>query len=222
MHRPLSLNATFPPQADMHAFNSIFESKSKSKSPQDVIYTLSSAISNLDSPPQSDMRWEIVQENQPSDANVQHLDGVPRAKSLEELVGQLRPFTAPPPPVPAGTVSTKPAARTTSSPTSQKSFKTTIIVTEKTAADGHKYYTAQTTPMEPIKEPKRQPLAPFKDRMRQRQMGRSEEAGEMGKSEEGEMLAISVKRQRKLKMKKHKYKKLMKRTRNLRRRLDRN
>ena len=35
------------------------------------------------------------------------------------------------------------------------------------------------------------------------------------------MLLISVKRQRKLKMKKHKYKKLMKRTRNLRRRLDR-
>ena len=37
----------------------------------------------------------------------------------------------------------------------------------------------------------------------------------------GRMLLISVKRQRKLKMKKHKYKKLMKRTRNLRRRLDR-
>ncbi|KAK5136530.1 hypothetical protein LTR08_002874 [Meristemomyces frigidus] len=35
------------------------------------------------------------------------------------------------------------------------------------------------------------------------------------------MLLISVKRQRKLKMKKHKYKKLMKRTRNLRRRIDR-
>jgi len=33
------------------------------------------------------------------------------------------------------------------------------------------------------------------------------------------MLLISVKRQRKLKMKKHKYKKLMKRTRNLRRKL---
>ena len=36
------------------------------------------------------------------------------------------------------------------------------------------------------------------------------------------MFLISVKRQRKLKMKKHKYKKLMKRTRNLRRKLDRN
>jgi hypothetical protein len=34
-----------------------------------------------------------------------------------------------------------------------------------------------------------------------------------------EVLAISVRRQRKLKMKKHKYKKLMKRTRNLRRKL---
>ena len=35
-----------------------------------------------------------------------------------------------------------------------------------------------------------------------------------------EMLAISVKRQRRLKMKKHKYKKLMRKTRNLRRRQD--
>ena len=36
-----------------------------------------------------------------------------------------------------------------------------------------------------------------------------------------QMRLISVKRQRKLKMKKHKYKKLMKRTRLLRRKLDR-
>ncbi|GAM87848.1 hypothetical protein ANO11243_058760 [Dothideomycetidae sp. 11243] len=40
------------------------------------------------------------------------------------------------------------------------------------------------------------------------------------RSTTGTMHAISVKRQRKLKMKKHKYKKLMKRTRNLRRRLE--
>lgn len=39
---------------------------------------------------------------------------------------------------------------------------------------------------------------------------------------EKELLLISVKRQRKLKMKKHKYKKLMRRTRNLRRREGRN
>jgi hypothetical protein len=47
------------------------------------------------------------------------------------------------------------------------------------------------------------------------------EVGESGTAQEEGMLAISVKRQRRLKMKKHKYKKLMKRTRTLRRKLDR-
>ena len=60
---------------------------------------------------------------------------------------------------------------------------------------------------------------PFLERMRIRQQqwedatGRKNGVAEIWR-------AISVKRQRKLKMKKHKYKKLMKRTRNLRRRLD--
>lgn len=40
-------------------------------------------------------------------------------------------------------------------------------------------------------------------------------------NEIGGYQTLSVKRQRKLKMKKHKYKKLMRRTRNLRRKLDR-
>ena len=42
------------------------------------------------------------------------------------------------------------------------------------------------------------------------------------RKERGKIHALSVKRQRKLKMKKHKYKKLMKRTRTLRRKLERN
>ncbi|KAF2220908.1 hypothetical protein BDZ85DRAFT_320903 [Elsinoe ampelina] len=61
-------------------------------------------------------------------------------------------------------------------------------------------------------------------RMRQQRRARMElpaTKGEVGQAEGEEVMqAISVKRQRKLKMKKHKYKKLMKRTRNLRRRLD--
>ncbi|KAI9754945.1 MAG: Transketolase [Chaenotheca gracillima] len=44
--------------------------------------------------------------------------------------------------------------------------------------------------------------------------------GERASGEDGGMWAISVKRQRRLKMKKHKYKKLMRKTRNLRRRLE--
>lgn len=57
----------------------------------------------------------------------------------------------------------------------------------------------------------------FLERMAMRQIRWREEA----RGESPEMLAISVKRQRKLKMKKKKYKKLMKRTRNERRKLDR-
>ena len=52
-------------------------------------------------------------------------------------------------------------------------------------------------------------------------MGRIREPS-ASRQERMKMFLISVKRQRKLKMKKHKYKKLMKRTRNLRRKLDRN
>lgn len=47
-----------------------------------------------------------------------------------------------------------------------------------------------------------------------------EQVSEMEEGRERDMMAISVKRQRKLKMKKHKYKKLMAKTRNLRRRLE--
>src|SRR5690606_28536230 len=51
-------------------------------------------------------------------------------------------------------------------------------------------------------------------------LGAVRRSGVLDKAEEDGMEAISVKRQRKLKMKKHKYKKLMKKTRNLRRRLE--
>lgn len=68
-------------------------------------------------------------------------------------------------------------------------------------------------------------LQPFLSRMQARQLGHADRLdARFGRMhlQEGEqgMQTISVKRQRKLKMKKHKYKKLMKRTKNLRRRLD--
>ncbi|KAL9128337.1 MAG: hypothetical protein Q9217_002967 [Psora testacea] len=60
---------------------------------------------------------------------------------------------------------------------------------------------------------------PFLGRMRERQLRYVDRMDE--RFDWGVMQMISVKRQRRLKMKKHKYKKLMKRTKNLRRRLDR-
>ncbi|KAL9604006.1 MAG: hypothetical protein Q9219_000768 [cf. Caloplaca sp. 3 TL-2023] len=71
----------------------------------------------------------------------------------------------------------------------------------------------------PSTAPPGSPRQPFRERMRKRQQ--VWEDGLTGKKREI-WRSISVKRQRKLKMKKHKYKKLMRKTRNLRRRLDKN
>lgn len=64
-----------------------------------------------------------------------------------------------------------------------------------------------------------QPRQPFLNHMRERQQ-RWEEYRERSGIPPPVWRAISVKRQRRLKMKKHKYKKLMRRTRTLRRKLD--
>lgn len=220
----------------MTAFNTIFEPKSKQqKTNGDVIFTLSNAIYNIESQQRdSDLGWEIIQESS-SNADIKHLDGVPRSRSLEDLVAQLKPFTAPPPPSPVNIEQQQRKVRAAPAPTvSQKHFKTTITVTENKRSDGVTFYTASATPPEPaaIKEaPSATSTTPFKDRLRNRELNFMEKELEQhrsdisileGENSKGEMHAISVKRQRKLKMKKHKYKKLMKRTRNLRRRLDRN
>ncbi|KAI4743617.1 hypothetical protein E4T50_06012 [Aureobasidium sp. EXF-12298] len=236
LHRPLSLGTAIPPAADIAAFNNLFEPKSKQqKTNQDVIFTLSNAIDGIESKQRdSDLSWDIIQESA-SESDVKHLDGVPRSRSLEDLVAQLKPFTAPQPPAPVNVEQQQRKARATPAPTvSQKHFKTTITVTENKRSDGVTFYTASASPPEPaaIKEgPSSTSTTPFKDRLRNREVNYIEKQLEQhrsdisileGESSKGEMHAISVKRQRKLKMKKHKYKKLMKRTRNLRRRLDRN
>ncbi|KFY14564.1 hypothetical protein V492_02551 [Pseudogymnoascus sp. VKM F-4246] len=96
----------------------------------------------------------------------------------------------------------------------KRTYTATLTIEESTSPLGEVTYVAHSSPLQDVEEPT-VPTA-FRERMRERRLRYVEErAG-------GEMWAISVKRQRKLKMKKHKYKKLMRRTRNLRRRLDRN
>ena len=134
----------------------------------------------------------------------------------------------------------------------QKTFTTTITVREFTDLNGQKTYSASSSPIvrlpdsesqnleqAAMREPDRKQRQPFLTRMRARQqvntLGQQFVQASTPKSlpvrrepsdaRQGRMrkfYLISVKRQRKLKMKKHKYKKLMKRTRTLRRKLDRN
>ena len=214
---------------------------------------------------------------------------MPRAKSLQEIVGHLRPYNTPPPPVPldvqAAARKDKSARRATAKSQGQttevarpadRTYKATIYLRETTGADGTKNYLASSTPMKEVEIPESPAVGPVEEaqttdgqagdrhmskkyipyrvRMRERhqqffrsrandmldqrrdrakaldEMREKTRIGEPEKSirekdvrkERGKIHALSVKRQRKLKMKKHKYKKLMKRTRTLRRKLERN
>lgn len=268
LHHPLSLANPLPPPASEETFNSIFESKpqadvwengnSAEKRPEDVIIALQDTIETLEgtgaSQEEAGVRWEVLQESSSNNNNVKHLDGPPRPRTIDELVMQFRPFQPPPPPQ-AFPVETKAPEkkRARAAKPKNKHFRTTIDITESTAADGHRTYTASQTPLVQIPNPtesktldvsattSRQPHQPFLQRAWRKHQAYLQSQRKSGLSvsavhnplrhvrraptpglRKPQMRLISVKRQRKLKMKKHKYKKLMKRTRNLRRRLDRN
>lgn len=186
-----------------------------------------------------DLRTAVTQAS-PSNADPppHHLDLPAKTLhiNLHELAKNFRPYVKPPPPVPTNFAFLEEAPRKTSqqaepksdSVVTRKAFTTTLTIHEITYGSGRKSYKTHTTPIvegpgsstgEREKEVYLPPAPrgqPFLGRMRERQIQYMDRLGD------GEIWqAISVKRQRKLKMKKHKYKKLMKRTKNLRRRLDR-
>lgn len=182
-----------------------------------------------------------------TDREPEHLD-LPAKNfhiSLQELSEKFIPFMPPPPPVPLA--ATQEAAQQSAKevrrelPAKRRTYTTTLTVYESTHRNGKTTYETHSTPLvveehrplvllEPSElpsghqdneysEPAHSRLE-FLERMRDRRM-RYEIRVDKRYSGKEIMHAISVKRQRKLKMKKHKYKKLMKRTKNLRRRLDR-
>ena len=193
---------------------------------------------------ESDLRTAITQASS-TNAEPKHLDSKPLqaiSVNIQELAKNFRPFVVPPAPVPIGqnqhvsaTETIKPTTRRHkySSAPKEKSYTTVLTITERTHPNGRKTYQAQTSPIreEPFspkssipEEPETVDITPpsqqpFLNRMRIRHKA-WEERLKGGKPEVWRM--ISVKRQRKLKMKKHKYKKLMRRTRTLRKKLDRN
>ena len=247
IHRPISVTTSIPPPTSETRFSTLFAPTKRPKySTADVIYTLSSAVDgmeNANSPNQQKSKvgtdlHSVVTQASASNADtgtVRHLDGHQSHDvhiNIQELAKNFRPFVAPPAPVPMDSSQESTTKIQRALPkrrrTTQKSYSTTLTILESTYPNGRKTYEAQTSPIreEPIEEnisaidmppASRQP---FLNRMRERQR-RLEEWRDNGPAS-GLWRAISIKRQRKLKMKKHKYKKLMKRTRNLRRRLDKN
>ncbi|KAK7520559.1 mitochondrial 37S ribosomal protein mS38 [Phyllosticta citriasiana] len=246
VHRPMSVTTLIPTTASESSFNAIFESRKPSNASKygQTIYTLGNAVKSLEGASQeseeTELRAEILQNSAESDGVVHHLDGQ-RQYSLNEALAQMRPFNPPPPPAPQGrtqdaskveVAEADAASPTTRHKPEKKVWKATITVTESTDESGHKTFSATTSPAirvptnngASIEEPEvdeavhiRQPFLERMEIREQKWLQLLRERGEI--SGRPTMHAISVKRQRKLKMKKHKYKKLMKKTRNLRRKL---
>jgi len=233
LHRPISLTSPIPPVSTNTSFDSIFKVRASNskKAMVDNIQTLTSGIESLEAALR--VHEKQAPEELRIEAEVQHLDGSPQA-SLDQLMSRFVPFQPPPVPLPAGqvadsNVATELAAEAslTAASAKQRVWSTEVVVTESTDATGKRTYSATTAPMVEISVPAAENSTetedfeirqPFLKRMQQRQITNARRRDNLGRPD---MLAISVKRQRKLKMKKHKYKKLMKRTRLLRRKLDR-
>ena len=229
LHRPMSVISDIPPVATTDAFDSIFKPRARHgrRSLANNIQTLQSGIANVEA------ALRAHGQKAPEDAvdDVFHLDGPPQF-SLEQIMAQCVSFEPPPPPVPLDQVeeidsfSQAPESAPVEA-LKQRSWSTAVVVTESTDAAGNRTYSTSTTPMVEIRVPAAdrsqgsgeiEIRQPFLERMRERQITHMRYRDGQGRPD---MMAISVKRQRKLKMKKHKYKKLMKRTRLLRRKLDR-
>lgn len=131
------------------------------------------------------------------------------------MTGRYRPFNAPPPPTPMNTEESLAAgleAVEEAMVQNQPRIYTAVLTVEETTDEhGGIRYSAHSTPLELEEESlDEQPLiqTPFANRMSERRSRYKDSI-----TEKRRLWAISVKRQRKLKMKKHKYKKLMKKTR---------
>jgi hypothetical protein len=229
-----------PKAVSDESFAQIFAPRSRSSRVADVLSTLSQTVHNLE---ESQSRVNANKDKQRSqDAqdpeegttklSLKHPDGSETNLhiQLNPLSGQFLPYSAPPVPEPLveteaeaaeaansalaeETAASDPQQQQEESPT--RVYKAMVTIEETVDANGQFKVLAHSPEL--VEDDGQQQPRSFLERMAWRQL-RYDEAR---RQQDRTMQAISVRRQRKLKMKKKKYKKLMKRTRNLRRKLDR-
>ena len=198
-------------------FASIFNGRSKSAKTADTIATLADTIDQLEGPMAS-VTISGAEDQGVGDGmhkfEIKNADGTESSIHLQvdAMSGEFLPFR--PPPLPeahsaAETQGVEAEAEALDESPQHRVYKAMFTIEESTEPNGQIRIVAHSPRI-------MQPQAPsFLERLARRQVKLDETRGRR------DMLAISVKRQRKLKMKKKKYKKLMKRTRNIRRKLDR-
>ncbi|KAK2746463.1 hypothetical protein FQN57_003089 [Myotisia sp. PD_48] len=172
--------------------------------------------------------------------------------SIQEFAKRLRPFNPPPPPVPMDNSAAPESDRLQSTSAAleetedleatapqprERSYTAVLTIRESTHSDGTKSFNAHASPFVRVNKDIEAPSSS----QQQIQIENRDEPVEISdpsgllpemiiqrlqrdriRERRSRMYAISVKRQRKLKMKKHKHKKLLRRTRTLRRKLDKN
>lgn len=259
-----------PPETSPDNIDKIFALRPKSQRhrTQDVIYTISSAVQQIDEHTASHNQSQTTQHDEsvsqradlikaltqhnntasnPADPNhAQHLDGQPQTGlrvpggvkiAIQALARQFRPFHAPPAPTPAPDVEFFEPETKTPSQAGQTSLlpplefeldtNTNTSTIEQKEAQLRAYNKASLASLNATYEAAfgkiRSSTEGFVSERRSRRglllakhlqdMLENRRIGQVKRME-----LISVRRQRKLKMKKHKYKKLQRKTRNLRRR----
>ncbi|KAI2472609.1 hypothetical protein F4781DRAFT_383355 [Annulohypoxylon bovei var. microspora] len=226
LHRPMSVTNSCPKAITDDAFAQIFAPHTKNSKYNDVMSTISSTVDELEQPMQN-LTVESQQGGEAiTDANgepmhkidLKHPDGTESSVyvQLNAMSGQFLPFR--PPPLPQAESAAEPEVDAKLEKMMEciphtRIYKAMFTLEESTDENGQLRIVAHSPQIIEEAEPPRT----FLERMAMRQIRWREEV----RGESPDMLAISVRRQRKLKMKKKKYKKLMKRTRNVRRKLDR-
>ncbi|KAJ6152687.1 hypothetical protein N7497_007006 [Penicillium chrysogenum] len=204
IHRPISVTTTVPPTSSTDAFEAIFSSKRPLKNePEDVIFTLSSAVQSMETGSQGMSESEE------------------QFRSFSEQDGELRMLDASSPPVPLDTSAAETAESTDAQIDNEyQTYSTVLTIREARHADGRKTYEAHTGPF--VRSGEMEDPSDMRDEISIE--APSDSTAGMTYMERlrnnHTMHAISTMRRRKAKMKKHKFKKLMKRTRTLRRKLD--
>ncbi|GAP85369.1 putative DUF1713 domain protein [Rosellinia necatrix] len=245
LHRPISVTHSFPKAITDDAFAQIFTPRTKPITHNKVMSTLARAADQLEQSMQglAITTQHVADASAPHDANgepmqqisLKHPDGTESSVyvQLDHMSGQFLPFH--PPPIPQALSGTEVGASTESGNAETASseqetaaqqepqtriYRAMFTLEETIDENGNTRIVAHTPQL--IEDGARDdgttanPPRSFLERMALREIRREQIRGRPDS-----MLAISVKRQRKLKMKKKKYKKLMRRTRNERRKLDR-
>ncbi|KAI8719305.1 DUF1713 domain-containing protein [Fusarium sp. LHS14.1] len=214
LHRPISVTQTMPRAVTDEHFASIFTSRTRNSKMSDTMSTLSDTIDQLEGPM---AQMTIGQEGQDSmhKVDIKNADGSESSMYLQidTMSGEFLPFRPPPLPQPQSAAETDGAvaeAEAAEEVPQHRVYKALFTIEESTDPDGQIRIMAHSPRIMQDAQPRS-----FLERLALRQLKFDEAQGRR------DMHAISVKRQRKLKMKKKKYKKLMKRTRVLRRKLDR-